>query len=252
MDVIVNEPKLPQPATKVLLRPHQMVNHQRDLQECEADLKNANVKAKGDVVKRKRRLEAQYADQAPRPISDPLLRDKVAKRVKDLEDKIRIGMPTEEEMRKASNHTVERHRRWERANKPAINEWRNLSRQLATDHSDPDTWDRSLGDTERLRPRSVGQSRYVADALIPGAFSMSDLPQENWDQVFDHKPNSALEQAKKAQAEHAQPAEPAKPRRPMSAEHKAAAAERLKKARAVAAMKRQAAAAQEPAPPAEE
>lgn len=237
MEIIANELKLPQPKDKVLLRPHQVINYQKDLAECDVDLKNPRIQDKRSLVQRKRKLQQQYDDQAPRPITDPLVRDKVARRIKTLEDQIRVGMPTEEEMRKATNNTVEQHRRWERTNKPRINEWRNLSRQLHTDNADPDTWDRSLGDTERLRPRGV-QGRYVADALIPGAMSYSDLPQENWDQVFDHQPNSALVQAKKVHAEQAKP----KTRKPLSAEQKAAKAAILKKAREVAAAKRQAAA----------
>jgi hypothetical protein len=238
IEVIKNELKgLPQPVDKVLLRPHQMVNYQKDIEQCNADLKNPGIQKRGEVMKRKRQLEYQFNDQAPQPVTDPILRDKAGKILKSIKDKVRVGMPTEEEMRKASNTTVEQHRRWERANKKLIGVMRNIERQLETDTSDPDTWDRSLGDTEKLRPRSVAQSRYVSDALIPGKFSMSDLPSENWDQIFDHQPNSALEQAKKVQA--AVKAEP-KTRRPLTEEEKAKKAEILKKARAVAAMKRQA------------
>lgn len=242
MEIVANDLTLPQPTDKVLLRPHQMINYQKELQECDVDLKNPRIQDRGNLRKRKRLLQKQYDDQAPRPITDPLVRDKVARRIKGLEDQIRIGMPTEEEMRKATNHTVEQHRRWERANKSKILEWRNLSRQLHTDQSDPDTWDRSLGDTERLRPHSVGQSRYVSDALIPGAFSMSDLPAENWEQIFDHEPNSALRQAEKVQAEK-------RKRPPLTPEQKAFRVETLKKARTVKAM-RQASTA--PVVPAEE
>lgn len=244
MEVMVgSDLKLPHAPTKPLLRPHQMVQHEEDLRQCDADMVNPrlnNSSSKKNISLRRKKLEAQFNAQAPQPITDPLTRDKVAKAIKNLEEQIRVGMPTEEEMRKASNVTVEQHRRWERANKKKIGVWRNLQRQLATDTSDPDTWDRSLGDTERLRPRSVDTSRYRADTLIPGAFSMSDLPAENWDAIFDSKPNSALEQAKKVQDEQQAEAKP-KAKRTMSPEQKAAAAERLKKARAVAAMKRQAA-----------
>ena len=246
METFSPELRPPQPIDKVLLRPHQMIQHAQDIEECKRDLENPRIQKKGDVRKRMQKLQQQLIDQAPQPVTNPILRDKMAKMVKQLKEEISVGMPTEEEMRKATNYTVEQHRKWERVNKKKINRMRNLERQLNTDTSDPETWDRSIGDTERLRPRSVAQSRYVADAVIPGAFSMSDLPAENWDQVFDHKPNSALEQAKKVHEEK-------KTRKPMSAEQKAAAAERLKKARAVAAMKRQAASpSEEQIPPAQE
>ena len=119
MDVIVKEAaKLPQPTNKVLLRPHQMVQHEQDITQCEADLANAGVKMKGIVRQRKKALEKQYLEQAPQPITDGALRDKVAKRINDLEEQIKVGLPTAEEMRKATNITVEQHRKWERLNKP--------------------------------------------------------------------------------------------------------------------------------------
>jgi hypothetical protein len=237
IEVLKNELKgLPQPIDKVLLRPHQMVNYQKDIEQCNADLKNPGIQKRGEVMKRKRQLEQQFLSQAPQPVTDPILRDKAGKILKSIKDKVRVGMPTEEEMRKASNDTVERHRRWERENKKLIGVMRNIERQLETDTSDPDTWDRSIGDTEKLRPRGVDRSRYVADAFVPGKFSMSDLPAENWDEIFDHQPNSALAQAKKVQVEQQEK----KPRRELTPEEKARRAESLKKARAVAAMRRQA------------
>ncbi|HEY6043494.1 MAG TPA: hypothetical protein VIU43_01220 [Nitrosospira sp.] len=238
MEIINTELRPPQPIDKVLLRPHQMIQHAQDIEQCKQDLDNKYIQKKGDVRKRLQKLEKQMVDQAPQPVTNPILRDKMAKLAKQLESEIAVGMPTAEEMRKAPPTVVEQHRRWERANKKKIKVWRNLQRQLHTDTAAPETWDRSIGDTERLRPHSVGQSRYVSDALIPGAFSMSDLPAEKWDAIFDHQPNSALEQAKKV---HAEKEEKPKGKRTLSPEQKAAAAERLKKARAVAAMKRQAA-----------
>ena len=226
MDVIVKEAaKLPQPTNKVLLRPHQMVQHEQDITQCEADLANAGVKMKGIVRQRKKALEKQYLDQAPQPITDPGLRDRVAKRINDLEEQIKVGLPTAEEMRKATNITVEQHRKWERLNKPKIKEWRNLLRQLNTDTSDPDTHDRSLGDIERLRPISA-QDRLRTDGFITGKMSYGSVPQENWDAIFPEPQNTALKQAERVAAE----AE--KPKRTMTPEQKAAAAERMAKARA--------------------
>ena len=228
MDILVKESaKLPQPTNKVLLRPHQMVQHEQDLQQCETDLANAGVKMKGIVRQRKKALEKQYLDQAPQPITDPMLRDKVAKRITQLEEQIKVGLPTAEEMRKATNITVEQHRKWERANKPKIKEWRNLLRQLNTDTSDPDTHDRSLGDIERLRPMSA-QDRLRTDGFITGKMSYGAVPQENWDMVFDPPQNTALEQAKRAQEEAA----PVKVKREMTPEQRARRQEILAKARA--------------------
>lgn len=228
MDILVKEAaKLPQPTNKVLLRPHQMVQHEEDIRQCDADLANAGVKMKGIVRQRKKALEKQYLEQAPQPITDGALRDKVAKRINDLEEQIKVGLPTAEEMRKATNLTVEQHRKWERLNKPKIKEWRNLLRQLNTDTSDPDTHDRSLGDIERLRPMSA-QDRFRSDGFITGKMSYGAVPQENWDLVFDPPQNTALEQAKRAQEEAA----PVKVKREMTPEQRARRQEILAKARA--------------------
>jgi hypothetical protein len=175
MDILVKEtPKLPHATNKVLLRPHQMVQHEEDIRQCEADLANAGVKMKGIVRQRKKALEKQYLEQAPQPITDGALRDKMAKRINALEEQIKVGLPTAEEMRKATNITVEQHRKWERLNKPKIKEWRNLLRQLNTDTSDPDTHDRSLGDIERLRPMSA-QDRLRTDGFITGKMSYGSV-----------------------------------------------------------------------------
>lgn len=231
MDILVKESaKLPQPVDKVLLRPHQMVQHEEDLRQCEADLQNAGVKMKGIVRQRKKALEKQYLDQAPQPITDPILRDKVAKRINELESQIRVGLPTEEEMRKATNITVEQHRKWERLNKPKIKEWRNLLRQLHTDTSDPHIHDRSLGDIEHLRPMSA-QDRFRSDGFITGKMSYGSVPQERWDMVFGPPQNTALKQAERVQGANEQAIEAPK-KRELTPEQKAKRAEIMAKARA--------------------
>ncbi len=232
MDIVVKEAaKLPHATDKVLLRPHQMVQHEEDIAQCEADLANAGVKMKGIVRQRKNALQKQYLSQAPQPITDGALRDKVAKRINDLETQIKVGLPTAEEMRKATNMTVEQHRKWERLNKPKIKEWRNLLRQLNTDTSDPDTHDRSIGDIERLRPMSA-QDRLRTDGFITGKMSYGSVPQENWDAIFPEPQNTALEQARRAHVEPEPQTLPQKPKRVLTPEQRAKAAANMAKARA--------------------
>lgn len=233
MDILVKEAaKLPQPTNKVLLRPHQMVQHEEDIRQCDADLANAGVKMKGIVRQRKKALEKQYLEQAPQPITDGALRDKVAKRINDLEEQIKVGLPTAEEMRKATNLTVEQHRKWERLNKPKIKEWRNLLRQLNTDTSDPDTHDRSLGDIERLRPMSA-QDRFRSDGFITGKMSYGSVPQENWDAIFEEPQNTALKQAERVHEASIPGPPPDKPvKRELTPEQKEKRREIMAKARA--------------------
>ena len=233
MDILVKEtPKLPHATNKVLLRPHQMVQHEEDIRQCEADLANAGVKMKGIVRQRKKALEKQYLEQAPQPITDGALRDKVAKRINDLEEQIKVGLPTAEEMRKATNLTVEQHRKWERLNKPKIKEWRNLLRQLNTDTSDPDTHDRSLGDIERLRPMSA-MDRMRTDGFITGKMSYGSVPQENWDAIFEEPQNTALKQAERVHEASIPGPPPDKPvKRELTPEQKEKRREIMAKARA--------------------
>lgn len=218
---------LPQSTEKVLLRPHQMQNYQDDMRQCERDLQNDDVKSKGVVRQRMQRLKQDYDSQAPQPITDPILRDKVAREVKSLEDKIRVGLPTAEEMRKATPATVDQHMKWERTNKKNINRWRNLLRQLNTDNSDPALHERALGDIERLRPISA-QDRLRTDGFIGGAMTYGSVPQENWDEVFEEPQNTALKQAQKVAAEK----KAAKPKRVLTPEQRAAKAKILAEARA--------------------
>jgi hypothetical protein len=187
-----------------LLRPDQMSEHENDIKATRQQLENPLVQNKGDVRKRLASLEQQYEKQAPRPIADGNLKDKLAEEGKQLLDEILPGMLSQEEMRKNPAGSVDKHMRWERANKAKILRWKKIQLMLNADQSRPHTWDRDAANLERYRPEGpVG--RFRADAQIPGKMSYFGVADENWREAFGEvaPPNSALNQAKKAHAANA-------------------------------------------------
>ena len=184
-----------------LLRPDQMSEHENDIRATKAQLDNPLVQDKGEVRKRLANLERQYDKQAPRPIYDGNVKDKLAEEGKQLLDEILPGMLSQEEMRKNPAGSVDKHMRWERANKARIMRWKKIQLMLNADDSNPHTWDRDAANLERFRPEGpVG--RFRSDAQITGKMSYGGVADENWREAFGDvaPPNSALNQVKKAHA----------------------------------------------------
>jgi len=192
----LNDPKLN------LLRPTQVAEHQQDIRSAEAQLNDPRVQDKGAVRKRLADLKRQTDLQAPRPITDGALKDKIQKESDQLLSEITVGMLSQEEMRKNPAGAVDRHMKWERANKKKILRWKKLALALNADQSDPYTWDRDAANLERFRPVGA-QDRMRLDAQIPGSMAYTGVPEENWKEAFGstHPENSALNQAKKAQTQ---------------------------------------------------
>ena len=184
-----------------LLRPAQMAEHYNDLQIAKSDLENPKVQDKGAVRQRVGNLQKQYESQAPRPITDGALKDKIRKESDQLLAEILPGMLSQEEMRKNPAGSVDKHMRWERANKPKIMKWKKHQIVLNADESDPITWDRDAANLERFRPEGP-QDRLRTDAQIGGHMSYGTVPEERWKQAFGNvqPETSALAQAKRAQA----------------------------------------------------
>lgn len=192
-----------------ILRPAQMAEHYNDLQVAKSDLDNPKVQDKGAVRQRVGNLQRQYESQAPRPITDGKLKDALAKEADTLLTQILPGMLSQEEMRKNPAGSVDKHLRWERANKPKIVRWKKLQCVLNADSSDPHTWDRDAANLERFRPNGP-QDRFRADAQITGKMTYGSVPDERWAEVFGttHPETSALAQSQRATeaALHAGPA----------------------------------------------
>jgi hypothetical protein len=128
-----------------------------------------------------RAMEDELEENSP-PAIDGSTRDALSKRHRELREKIRdTGMLTQEEMRRNPPGAVDRHRRWERANKDRILEYKNISRVL-----EPESDAKDLSSLEVFRPSRP--MVYNSNSQIAGHFAYSDVPQENWDQTFGTKP----------------------------------------------------------------
>lgn len=194
-------PELPEAFLKPsgnLLRPAQMADQLQELKASEAQLQNPNIQDKGAVRTRIRNLKQQYEQQAPRPITDGATKDALAKEASSLLSDITSGMLSQEEMRKNPAGSVDKHLRWERANKSKIIRWKKIQCMLNADHSTPGTWDRDAANLERFRPVGA-MDRFRGDAQISGKMSYGAVPAEHWEAAFGsvNPPNSALEQAKR-------------------------------------------------------
>lgn len=205
-DIMVpSQADLPEAFTKPsgnLLRPAQMVEQEYEIKVAEAQLANPNIQDKGAVRTRIRTLKQQFEQQAPRQVTDGRVKDSLAKEAQGLLDQILPGMLSQEEMRKNPAGSVDKHLRWERANKSKIIRWKKLQCMLNADGSQAGTWDRDAANLERFRPVGV-QDRFRTDAQISGKMSYGSVPEEKWEGVFGsvNPSNSALEQAKRVAQE---------------------------------------------------
>lgn len=194
MDVSVKNTEVEVPKRQ-LLRYHQREDHKGEIEAMESMLPNLkNSQDRGQVTQRIKRLKTSLETQSPQALSGAV-KDKLAKRAKDIEDRILPGMPSKEEMRKNPAGMVGQHMRWEKGNKPDIMELKNIYQMLEPDSDDPD-----LSNIERLRPEGA-QDRVRLDAQIPGKMNYRTVPQENWDTAFEGKgpENTALKQAERVQ-----------------------------------------------------
>lgn len=151
--------------------------------------------------KRKRQIEKDLQAGSP-PELTGAAKDALAQREAQLEADIRVGMLTTEEMRRNPATAVDRHRKWDRANKDKILEWKNIRRAL-----NPDSDEKDLANIERLRPTMLpmgmnATSTFMADAQIPGKFAMTPTAKQNWP-LGEPKVNTPLKQAAKREASEA-------------------------------------------------
>ncbi len=146
--------------TKPVLRPNQVEDAKNEIKAAEAKLQSPHIEDKGEVAKQLRRLKKSFEDQAPRPAENPDEEGRMVARVRQLENEILVGMPSQEEMRKAPPGAVDKHMKWEKRNKLKILEWKNLKLRLT--HGE----ESEAANLEMHRP--VGSSLNMDNAHIPG------------------------------------------------------------------------------------
>ncbi|HUS52975.1 MAG TPA: hypothetical protein VMY41_03090 [Thermohalobaculum sp.] len=113
---------------KSLFRPRQVDQAKDEVRNIEGMLSQPqHVLQHVDVpaaMKQRATLKKQLDDLTPRPLAVEE-RDVTAARCSELRADIAEGMPTQAEMRRNPAGAVDKHRSWERRNKPKIAEWKN-------------------------------------------------------------------------------------------------------------------------------
>jgi hypothetical protein len=196
-----------------LLRPHQRVEMESEKESLQAKLKNPNIEDKGAVQRQLNRMNQQIETQTPRPFL-PTEIDSAVKKEAELREKILVGMPSQEEMRKSPPGAIGKHMRWEKQNKKNLEEWKNLKLRLNHEDTDPD-----VANFERFRPTS--SSLNMDNAHIPGNQyflpPQSEQYRDNFDKVFPNAPGAKKEKKKRQLSPEAKAAASAR----MSAMHAA-------------------------------
>jgi hypothetical protein len=146
--------------TKPLLRPHQIEESKSEIKTMEAQLQNPSIEDKAEVHRRLIRVRKTVESQTPRPPESGEEEGRMVRRSRQLLDEILVGMPSQEEMRKAPPGAVDKHMKWEKRNKSKILEWKNL--QLRMTHGE----EPEAPNLERHRP--VGSSLNMDNAYIQG------------------------------------------------------------------------------------
>lgn len=183
--------------TRAFLRPREIQELNAELSHLKNSLQHsqmpgtqisgrqANIIREG-IKKLEKRLENTPPDHLPGPV-----KDRIHARIGALEQKIQEGMPTDMEMRRNPTGAVDKHMRWERRNKKAILEWKNL--QLALHGSKiPIEESSALCNVERLRPFGGSGELDATHSQIQGKdfYDMSqtwnsDHPKAAcWDEIF--------------------------------------------------------------------
>lgn len=169
-----------QETTKPLLRPAQaqewreQAKSLREMLSAPPHIAN-RIEDRGQLTKNLRALERDLQNQEPRPYAPEEL-DAAVNRSDQLKAEILQGMPTQEEMRRNPAGAVDKHRRWEKRNKPKISEWKNiqLRRHQTGDVDLPDATD--VANFEQFRPSGGSQQLNMHSEQIPGKVQFGPKP----------------------------------------------------------------------------
>lgn len=169
-----------QETTKPLLRPRQTQELKEDAHRLREILSapphiSNRVEDRGQLTKNLRAAEKDLATQAPKPYAETEL-DLATKRSDELRDEMLVGMPTQEEMRRNPPGAVDKHRLWEKRNKPKLSEWKNIQLRLHQSGFGelPDSTD--LANFERYRPSGGSQQLNMDNAQIDGRVQFGPKP----------------------------------------------------------------------------
>ena len=147
--------------TKPLYRPDQVTGVQDEIKSLEKKLDNKFIEDKGEVQRQLARVRKDFESQVPRAPENGEEEGRMTHRAKELLAEITVGMPSQEEMRKAPHGAVDKHIKWEQRNKRRIAEWKHIMLRLTAGSNE-----RDAANLERHRP--VGSTLNMDSAFIPG------------------------------------------------------------------------------------
>ena len=159
------------------LRQHQIEDLNDDRKYLEAQLKDPNIQEKADVAKALRRLNNQIDTQTA-PILSPEGRDAADSERLELEEFIRDGMCSEQEMSRNPNGAVGKKKRHQAAKMDAMLRLKDIMLMLHPGSTDPD-----LCSMERLRPMTSTLGMH--DVQIDRQPYHFAPPTDDWRKKFD-------------------------------------------------------------------
>ncbi len=193
------------------LKHHEREAKLTEMAQIDKTLRPGNFAAAGTIgdegrsllQRRKHALNKQILDGSPPSDLKGETKDALYARQQALETNIKVGMPTHEEMRRNPAGAVDKHRKWERANKANILERQNILHLL-----NPDDDSKDLTNLDLLRPSQLPQSTttFMSDAQIPGHFAMTTQAKEMWP-LGEPKVDTPLKQAERREAKQRTPAQ---------------------------------------------
>jgi hypothetical protein len=158
--------------TTPLLTADQMLGYQEEEKQLQGQLSapphiRKQIQNAGAMADRLRQVKKLIETTAPRAYA-PAERDGAVGRLQELEAQITAGMPTQEEMRCNPPGAVDKHMAWERRNKSAILEWKNIRRRMHMTEigNGPVEVAKDISNIEHLRPHGLTQSMDMAGAQI--------------------------------------------------------------------------------------
>lgn len=168
-----------------LFSPQEEQQVKQDKASCLKALESPHIEDKSAVRAAYKRLEKMEEIHGV-PDLAPEQRTKAALQVKELEDQIKVGMLSYEEMRRNPPGAVDQNVWWEKANKAKILRRRNLLRALHKGMAGDES--QELCTIERLRPRTNHLNMENAQIPAVRAFSFpSDAYQDNYERIFGAK-----------------------------------------------------------------
>lgn len=158
--------------TSNLLRPHQVVEATEELAQLSATLNapphvRSRISDIGEMRRRRDNLKKDLEKSTPRAFA-PDERDAAVKEFRDLEDKIREGMPTSEEMRRNPPGAVGKQLGWNQAQGQNVMRYKHLALRLHAGGDLPADmkFEGDIANIERLRPLTSARQLGMDGAQI--------------------------------------------------------------------------------------